>query len=194
MRKPFITLSLLAACATVSAQTMYRCGNTFSQVPCGQDAKAQPVPKGAMDTPSAYSYESENLRRARDNYDRAQKNLADVTKVIAGQAALEKARLEKAVKLHIVPTDAEQARNAEKCADSIRYKLKDPDSMRESRRPIRIAEPTIQMTENGMAAWSYAVGVNAKNSYGGYTGSKSWVCLFDLDEKTVLGVEQLSPN
>ncbi|UZZ64524.1 hypothetical protein [Curvibacter phage PCA1] len=31
------TLLLLPAC--VGAQTMYRCGNTFSQQPCGSDAK-----------------------------------------------------------------------------------------------------------------------------------------------------------
>ena len=30
----------LAMIGSVSAQTMYRCGNTFSQQPCGHDAKA----------------------------------------------------------------------------------------------------------------------------------------------------------
>lgn len=46
MRRCLLAASLLAACAAAGAQTMYRCGNTFSQTPCGSDAKAGVTPRG----------------------------------------------------------------------------------------------------------------------------------------------------
>lgn len=44
--------ALLSFCAAAGAQTMYRCGNTFSQTPCGGDAKAGPVPRGGEGAPA----------------------------------------------------------------------------------------------------------------------------------------------
>jgi hypothetical protein len=45
MRRSLLAACLLAACAAAGAQTMYRCGNTFSQTPCGSDAKSAAVPR-----------------------------------------------------------------------------------------------------------------------------------------------------
>jgi hypothetical protein len=55
MRVIALALSLLAASAA-GAQTMYRCGNTFSQQPCGPAAveiKAPGVPQPVVDTIAA---------------------------------------------------------------------------------------------------------------------------------------------
>jgi hypothetical protein len=41
-----LLLSLCAATLPVQAQTMYRCGNTYSQTPCSADAKAAKVSPG----------------------------------------------------------------------------------------------------------------------------------------------------
>lgn len=48
-----IALAFLLAAGTAGAQTMYRCGNTFSQEPCGPGAteiKAAGVPQPIVDT------------------------------------------------------------------------------------------------------------------------------------------------
>lgn len=53
MRAPkFVALSVLAMCCAAGAQTMYRCGNTFSQTPCGADARSIPS-TGKQRTPAA---------------------------------------------------------------------------------------------------------------------------------------------
>jgi hypothetical protein len=42
-----IAASMLGLGGTVSAQTMYRCGNQYSQTPCGNDAQAKRLPASA---------------------------------------------------------------------------------------------------------------------------------------------------
>lgn len=47
-KKSLCAAILIAACTHAAAQTMYRCGNTYSQSPCGADAselKAAGVPQ-----------------------------------------------------------------------------------------------------------------------------------------------------
>ena len=50
----FLALCAVAICSQVAAQQMYRCGNTFSQQPCGPNATAisQPIPASGRALPS----------------------------------------------------------------------------------------------------------------------------------------------
>jgi hypothetical protein len=44
MKKGMMVLAMTFVCATVQAQVTYRCGNTYSQTPCGDDAKVLTTP------------------------------------------------------------------------------------------------------------------------------------------------------
>jgi hypothetical protein len=71
------------------------------------------------------------------------------------------------------------------CVAGVRSALKDPDSAKFE--PVTRTGSQISY-ENGLYVprVHYAVNVNAKNSYGGYTGAKPWFCLFDaLDAQLV---------
>ena len=55
-KRAFVGAALLCAAGLAGAQTMYRCGNTFSQKPCGDSATAVKVPgagASAADSPGA---------------------------------------------------------------------------------------------------------------------------------------------
>lgn len=65
-------------------------------------------------------------------------------------------------------------------ADAIRYRLKDPDSAKYQ----VIGKPWRQVTNktmisNGGAGWAICFEVNAKNSYGAYTGYKRTYMLWN---------------
>jgi hypothetical protein len=79
--------ALLTLCAAAGAQTMYRCGNTFSQTPCGNDAKASPAPRPG-DGGAGPAAEAERTR--------AQPCLAELAQRVgvAGPAALKIGRME----------------------------------------------------------------------------------------------------
>lgn len=51
MKYRFVVLALAVAAGSAGAQQMYRCGNTFSQQPCGPGAAA--IPSGGVAQPSA---------------------------------------------------------------------------------------------------------------------------------------------
>ena len=72
-----ITFALFAAtnCIGAAGQTMYRCGNTFSQQPCGPDAKSTPVPVPAMGIIGSGYVESPELRKLRIDMENARKDL-----------------------------------------------------------------------------------------------------------------------
>ena len=64
----------------------------------------------------------------------------------------------------------------------LKYTLKDPDSMK----GFEISEPRLGKYYGGMfngfkkvPSWYVCFGYNAKNSYGGYTGYKSYVAFFE---------------
>jgi len=131
---------LCSLAALSSAQTMYRCGNTFSQQPCGQDAKEvaiqgvpQPrrLPPMPVDEPAS-------------------------PEVVAAARSM--------------------------CETAITGQLKDPDSAR-FEAPIRLG---LRRTPDGIILRDYMIYVNAKNSYGGYTGSKRWTCSLNAKETAVL--------
>ena len=42
-----LSIALLLPCGFAAAQQMYRCGNTFSQTPCGPDAAARTLPSAS---------------------------------------------------------------------------------------------------------------------------------------------------
>lgn len=142
-----LTAVALLAAGPVMAQQMYRCGSTFSQQPCGADAKAVPmqgVPQPVVappDTPAS-------------------------------------------------PEVVEAAKAA--CAARLKTDLawKDPDS-------VKIGAVERRKTWHApidgktVPARIYVLRVNAKNSYGGYTGEQPYLCNLDLGEKTVLSIQPL---
>lgn len=64
------------------------------------------------------------------------------------------------------------------CSEAIASTLKDPPSLR------------IEGMHTGLRPGEYNLMVNAKNSYGGYTGAKPFVCQLSADGKRVLKVKQ----
>lgn len=77
MRSSLVLALVVGVSVPTFAQTMYRCGNSFSQVPCGPEAKTVPVPAPAMDTKNGY-LDSPELRKLRQNMEAAQKNFDQV--------------------------------------------------------------------------------------------------------------------
>ena len=69
---------------------MYRCGNTFSQTPCGSDAKAAPAPRGEKGGAAANSGEAGGVAP------RAQPCLAELAQRVGveGPGALKIGRME----------------------------------------------------------------------------------------------------
>lgn len=142
------TLFVAAICVAgghTSAQSIYRCGNTFSELPCGPAAKQ-------IGTPPKRS-----------------------------------ARL-----LPDTPPPAEKiATNLATCERTVRASLKDPDSAKID--PLGRVGPDYQyLMGERVAGVNYAISVNAKNSYGGYTGFKTYICGFDATESTLLFSEAQS--
>ncbi len=133
-----LLVALLALPAAVQAQGIYRCGNTFSQQPCGPDSKQLVAPK-------------QELRLPPD----------------------------------IPPSNDRIAANMSTCEKATRAAMKDPDAAR-IRRIGRIG-PVFQWVagQRGTGV-AYHLGVNGKNSYGGYTGEKLYVCGFDDSETTLV--------
>ena len=127
------------------AQKMYRCGSTYSQTPCGAEAKEIEI-KGA---PAASS--------------------GVVSQKLPDNAPEEL-----------------KTKSIELCKLAVLGQLKDPDSAKfqnisrsnslERRLPI-LNGPLVKTSGfNGY--------VNAKNSYGGYTGNKLFFCSVDYETET----------
>ena len=131
----------LTACAIVpacGAQTMYRCGNAFSQVPCDKVTATAPIMVPRTSPAPA-------LPKGRD--------------------------LCKAAVPRLLP-------------------LKDPysaviESISNSGRPI-----AIRYANEPMMAFQYIVTINAKNSFGAYTGAKPYFCYVNEAQSNVLAVTE----
>lgn len=75
-------------------------------------------------------------------------------------------------------SDADLARGRPACEAAIRDRLKDPES-------ARFTPPDMGLLKDGQLFMT--IKVNAKNSYGGYVGAKTWACwlnarTFKVDE------------
>lgn len=68
------------------------------------------------------------------------------------------------------------------CETAITGQLKDPDSAK-FEAPIRMG---LRRTPDGLILRDYAVYVNAKNGFGGYTGMRRWTCSLNASESKVL--------
>ena len=77
------------------------------------------------------------------------------------------------------------AANLALCESATRLKMKDPDAAKI--RPIRRHGPTTVFIDGKFVhGIDYFVAANGKNSYGGYTGEKLFICAFDRAEMTLL--------
>ncbi len=125
-----------------SAQGVYRCGNTFSEQPCGPDAKQIVAPpmkeKLQADTP---------------------------------------------------PSQAVIAANLATCEKATRTKMKDPDAA-QIKLIGRVGPSFMYSKGKRIQGVTYHIAANGKNSYGGYTGEKLYVCGFDTTEQTLIFSEE----
>lgn len=159
-------------------QTLYRCGSTFSQTPCADDAKKIEVkPAVGIDCTDYKNMFADACRS------KAAPNAAnDVSKA--------RAKVQKqidAMPPSVPPSSEVIEANKKRCLARVMAMLKDPESARVSevsRAPG--PAPDYEAARGWFPSVAYTLSVNAKNSYGGYTGSKPWLCSFDLSEKELL--------
>jgi hypothetical protein len=154
------------------AQTkMYKCGNTFSQTPCAADAKEIEVKAADPCDDQRNRYSSACIGRPL-NID---KEMADAKK-----KAFEK--------LPDNPPPAEVVEaNKQLCQRGILSILKDPESARI--RNVRRSGPVNHYYDGKWTAGgAYYADVNAKNSYGAFTGEDTFTCAFSMDERTLVRV------
>lgn len=92
-----------------------------------------------------------------------------------------------------VPPPVEQIEaNKAVCEAKTRAAMKDPESARI--KSISRAGPSLQrLAGRSFYGISYDMNVNAKNSYGAYTGEKLYNCVFAMDERTFLGSQEIAP-
>lgn len=175
----------MALCAVAShAQKMYRCGNSFSQTPCGENQKEIVIQTPDPCLSDGNKYSMPCLTRELDASSAKTKE----------EARLKAEELRRKVNEHIPdlpPPPGVIAANVALCETETRRSLKDPDSAR------------IKDVKRGGAAndyfqgkftprVSYFLNVNAKNSYGGYTGEKLFSCVFTLDEKVLVRIHEVA--
>lgn len=193
--KRLALLSLVCA-LPVAAQTAYKCGNTYSQTPCGDSSKAISVTPALK--PSADSWEGMRERWKKEDAERevAAKEAQKRRSAAEKQQAEADQELER--KVSIIgrveePSAQVLAKNKEACTALIKTKLKDPYSAQFTD-VTRLSSALVgydSATGRKFPAIAYSTRVNAKNSYGGYVGDKTYVCYFDLKEDGILGL--LSP-
>lgn len=175
MRLHAAALALVLCSSPTWAQSVYKCGSTYSQTPCAHDAKEVGVSNNGPVSSSASA-------------------VADI------QAAQLRAK-KQAEQLGNPPNDPEQIKaNKIACLTAIRSLLKDPDSARigdftrsegyetdYAGGGNLILDPSVKRG-TWFPALLYSLPINAKNSYGGYTGNKLYSCSFDVTDKRLLKV------
>ena len=154
------------------AQSVYKCGSVYSQISCANDAqKVEVKPAVGVDCSSTNHMFTDTCRSQSDvagARDKVQKQINAMPPIVAPPAEVIEA-------------------NKKRCHARIVAMLKDPESARvgEFNRASR-PEPDYETSRGWFASISYTAAINAKNSYGGYTGSKLWACSFDLKEQEIL--------
>jgi hypothetical protein len=134
MKHVLLALVLVVSTSAYS-DTLYRCGNEYSQTPCSGDAKKVRLSSA---------------------------NGADETATEGGNSVCER--------------------------DLVKWvKFMDPYSIKiES-----VAKPKgeiIDFADTRMSVWNHVVYVNAKNSYGAYSGTKAYNCYTSMDKQRILKV------
>lgn len=89
------------------------------------------------------------------------------------------------------PADQIEANKAT-CEKKTRAAMKDPESTR-IKSVSRAGRALQRLAGKSFYGVSYDMNVNAKNSYGAYTGEKLYNCVFSMDEKTYLGSQEIAP-
>lgn len=208
-------VSLVIPWSVCSAQVMYRCGNTFSQQPCSADAKTMDIPSPGDCSEwtmrnSPYCIEKENKkakleseeRRRIENKERGEKwdreaakereqadTLAKYKKQLDEQSAAAKKQIDE--KIRQAPTTAQKIlANKRTCLNSIRLGLKDPGSAQFTE--VERSAPAVDFSASGQVratVW-YSLAVNAKNSFGAYVGAKQHICVFNLNEDSLIALRE----
>lgn len=131
------------AAGDVGAQTMYRCGSTFSQTPCGEGAR--------------------------------EVRAAGVAQPVVAPP--------------LAPIDGVRETDlAARCVHAIGSipSWKDRESLKVSRPERATAGGVRDVDGRRLAVVPWYAQVNAKNSYGGYTGDKMANCYFDSTESRIV--------
>ncbi|MFK4705995.1 hypothetical protein ABIC83_002834 [Roseateles asaccharophilus] len=183
---------LLVACAATlpaAAQQMYRCGSTYSQTPCGSDAKEVKVQVAPACQDETTRYTSACIDQRIKEISAPTRAPVTPTKPSKDMAEAQK-EIDAARLLPAPPAEVVNA-NLRTCEASIRASMKDPEAARitDGRRAGAMVY-LVKQTTRIQAGILYTFMVNGKNSYGAYTGSKPFECYFDMSEKALL---QVSP-
>jgi hypothetical protein len=182
-----LTIALLSTVFTgyADAQTMYRCGTTYSQTPCGAGQKEIDVKVDDPCESETNRYSSGCIMRPSKPYSTKLSAAEEKRQAIEKKAKEERDEGNKKAigKINLtVPDSALVDENKKTCVSQVTYLLKDPESAKFGNVLRMGAELDSQHGVPTPSVW-YMVMVNAKNSYGGYTGSKSFICVFSTDEK-----------
>ena len=164
--------------APAFTQTIYKCGSTFSQTPCAADAKK-------IEVKPAVGIDCSDYKNTLSDACRSKTASNAATEVSEARAKVQK-QIDALPPTLPPPPEVVDA-NKKRCVARILAMLKDPESARvgEVSRASGPA-PDYESIRGWFPSIAYTVSVNAKNSYGGYTGSKTWLCSFDLSEKELL--------
>lgn len=198
----YLTILITISAPPAFAQKVYKCGNTYSQQPCGANTQEIEIKAPPPDNPTTVEGLMDKWRRDDERRAAESKKAAEVFKEQEAARKLlqqERARVAKeeedrlkaeldALRGRPKPDDATIKANFDRCESAIKLRLKDPMSAVFEQRH-RLQEPMI--TPNPKAgkkvlAHAYLVSVNAKNSFGGYVGFKGYTCYFNVEEDAIL--------
>ncbi len=193
MRSVTISFFLLLTCTAAFSQTVYKCGNLYSQNPCANDAKKIDVkPAMGIDCSQWNNMSSENCKLEANSAEIIKKNNKKK------EEDKEKERIQK--EINTLPPIAEFSKeNIEKkknqCISRILANLKDPDSvmvgeLKMDKIPVRTPLQIFHGSK-WTAGITSLILINARNSHGGYVGAHYWACYFDVQGERVIGVKSL---
>ena len=174
---PALALSLVF-CAPAFAQTVYKCGNTFSQTPCAVDAKK-------IEVKPAVGIDCNDFNHMFSDACKSKPSASPTSSVAEARAKVQ--RQIDAMPPKMPPSPDMVEGNKKQCLNRIMGMLKDPESARvgEVSRAAGPA-PDYESSVGWFPSVVYTVTINAKNSYGGYTGNKVYACSFDLAEQSIV--------
>src|SRR5690606_38957209 len=150
------TFLLFGFCETSQAGTMYKCGNAYSQTPCGPSQVEKAIPSGGaacQDEKTKYTSPciDRSLREFKTSIDNEPKKLAKIREQLNA-------------KLPDNPPSAEIIeKNKGVCQSTIRNALKDPESAR-MKGLTRSGAANDYSDGQVTARVNYFITVNAKNS------------------------------